>query len=139
MPERKVTTDHEVIRQWIEARGGRPATVRGTGGDSKAGVLRVDFPGHKAARVEPLSWEEFFSKFDEKRLAFLYQENTSQGMKSRFCRFARRENVGIEGQHPGRSSSGDPLTEKPEEPSVQPEEESRWEGESPSAAVPPFI
>lgn len=101
MPERKITTDHDTIRKWVEERQGRPTTVRGTGGEEKAGVLRIDFPGHKAARLEAISWEDFFAKFDEKGLAFLYQETTSQGQPSRFCRFVRRGSIGLEGQGPG--------------------------------------
>lgn len=100
MPERKITTDHDTIRRWVEERQGRPTTVRGTGGEAKAGVLRIDFPGHKGARLEGISWEDFFAKFDEKGLAFLYQEMTSQGQPSRFCRFVRRGSVGIENQRP---------------------------------------
>jgi len=30
--ETKITTDHDEIRRWVEARGGKPATVKGTGG-----------------------------------------------------------------------------------------------------------
>jgi hypothetical protein len=31
MAQAKVTTDHDEIRKWAEARGGRPAAVRSTG------------------------------------------------------------------------------------------------------------
>jgi hypothetical protein len=45
--EAKTTTDPETIRAWVEAHGGRPARVRGTGdGDGDdPGILRIDFPG----------------------------------------------------------------------------------------------
>jgi hypothetical protein len=36
----KVTTDHEVIRRWAEARGARPARARGTGGQGDPGMAR---------------------------------------------------------------------------------------------------
>jgi hypothetical protein len=36
------TTDQ--IKRWVEERGGKPATVKGT--EKEAGVLRIDFPGY---------------------------------------------------------------------------------------------
>lgn len=90
--ESKTTTDHETIRRWAEERGGKPATVRGTGGDEEAGILRIDFPGYGGEQsLEEISWEEFFEKFEEKKLAFLYQEETSGGEESRFFKFVSRE------------------------------------------------
>jgi hypothetical protein len=85
------TTDHNVIHKWVEERGGRPATVKGTGrGGEEAGVLRINFPGYSGEEsLEEISWEEFYDKFDEKKLAFLYQEETGGG-QSRFCKFVSR-------------------------------------------------
>ena len=88
----KTTTDHDEIRRWAESRGGSPATVRGTEDGDEAGVLRIDFPGYSGKdRLEHISWEEFFQKFDEKHLAFLYQEETSKGGESRFFKLVSRE------------------------------------------------
>lgn len=65
--------------------------VKGTS-ESGAGILRIDFPGYSGEEsLEPISWEEFFAKFDESNLAFLYQEMTSSGDPSRFNKFISRE------------------------------------------------
>ncbi len=89
--ESTTTTDHETIRRWAEERGGRPAGVRGTGDEGDPGILRIDFPGQgEEDALEELSWDEFFEKFDEKGLAFLHQEQTSDGDVSRFFKFVRR-------------------------------------------------
>ena len=94
MAESKTTTDHDTIRKWVEARGGRPATVRGTGDGQEPGVLRIDFQEGKEdegdERLEPISWEEFFAKFEAAKLAFLYQEETAAGKLSRFFKFVNR-------------------------------------------------
>jgi hypothetical protein len=95
MESSKRTTDHEQIRRWVEARNGKPARVHGTGKDDEASLLRIDFPeGHDGeeddANLEEISWEEFFESFDQKRLAFLYQERTAAGEQSRFNRFVSR-------------------------------------------------
>lgn len=37
--ESKVTIHHDEIRRWAEARGGKPAVVKGTD------ILRINFPG----------------------------------------------------------------------------------------------
>jgi len=42
--ESKTTRDHDVIRRWVEERGGRPASVRNTASEGRAGLLRIDFP-----------------------------------------------------------------------------------------------
>ena len=39
------------------------------------------------------SIKEFFAKFDEKNLAFLYQDTTASGAESRFFKFVSRETV----------------------------------------------
>ena len=91
--ESKTTTDHEEIRRWAEEREGRPASVRGTGSGDDVGLLRIDFPGGAGEdKLEPISWEEFFEKFDEKKLAFVYQENTKDGGESRFFKLVNRDN-----------------------------------------------
>lgn len=87
----KTTTDHDEIRGWVEERGGRPATVAATGDGDDAGILRVDFPGvGDEDSLEELSWEDFFEKFEEKNLAFLYQDETASGEESRFFKFVSR-------------------------------------------------
>jgi hypothetical protein len=85
------TTDHATIRRFVEERGGRPARVRGTGDAENAGLLRIDFPGRgKAQELEPISWDEFFEKFEQEKLAFVYQERTRAGRESRFSKLVAR-------------------------------------------------
>ncbi len=79
------TTHHDVIRQWAEQRGGRPATVEGTEHGDHLGVLRIDF-GDKDENLREVSWEEWFDTFDKRRLNFLYQEQTKDGTTSNFFR-----------------------------------------------------
>ena len=93
MADTKITTDHNEIRKWAEARGGRPAVVRSTRGKGGTGILRLEFPDAPHAdddALEEISWDEFFEKFDEKRLAFVYQEKTVGGEPSRFNKFVTR-------------------------------------------------
>ena len=91
MSQAKTTTQHKTIRQWAEERGGRPATVRDTSLPGEAGLLRIDFPGSSEESLEGIDWDEFFDKFEEKHLAFLYQDKTDDGQVSRFCKFIERE------------------------------------------------
>lgn len=89
------STDHDEIRRWVEARGGKPATVTGTQADSEAGVLRIDFPGYgEEQKLQHISWDEFFRKFDESNLAMVMQEETAGGQASRFSKLVSRESVG---------------------------------------------
>ena len=89
MSEGERTTDHKFIKKWVEQRDGRPATVRATEEGGHAGILRIDF-GPKEDSLEEIEWQEFFRKFDESDLAFLYQDRTKIGKLSRFHKFVRR-------------------------------------------------
>jgi hypothetical protein len=83
-----VTIDHEEIREWVEARSGKPATVEGTErGKEAVGLLRIDFPGYSGeATLTPIDWDEFFEKFEEEKLAFLHDNKP----KSKFNKFIAR-------------------------------------------------
>lgn len=76
----QVTTDHDVIRRWVEQKGGKPAAVDRTHDDEDVGIIRLMFPdnpkSHHASLME-ISWEEFFEKFEESKLALTYDERTS--------------------------------------------------------------
>ena len=80
-----VTTSHEVIQQWAESRDGVPAAVEGTEHGDRAGVLRFDF-GEPTDKLRHITWEEWFTTFDERKLNFIYQEERSDGRQSTFFR-----------------------------------------------------
>ncbi len=83
----KTTRDHDEIKAWAEARGGKPAHVADTGSAGDIGILRLEFPGATAsndASLEEITWEQFFEKFDERGLSLLYQEETASGDRSNF-------------------------------------------------------
>lgn len=85
------TTDHDTIRQWTEARGGKPAGIKATGGGEDPGVIRIDFPGYGAEEnLETISWDEWFRKFEDNDLAFVYQERTGDGQLSTFNKLVSR-------------------------------------------------
>ena len=88
--ESKTTTNHEEIRKWVEDRDGRPAIVKGTERGASA-LLRIDYPGYSGEdTLEQIEWDEFFQIFDTNKLAFLYQDSTEDGGKSRFSKFVNR-------------------------------------------------
>jgi hypothetical protein len=89
MSQAKTTTDHEEIRRWIEARGGRPSVVKDTEGRDGEGLLRVEF--RHPDKLEDVDWDTFFKTFDDRKLAFLHQDKTADGEESRFFKFVRQE------------------------------------------------
>lgn len=94
-----MTTDHEEIRQWADERGAQPACVKGTGKKGDTGLLRFDFPGYSGAEsLQPISWDDFFEKFDENGLALLYQAQTKAGKPSNFNKLVSRETSGKSGR-----------------------------------------
>ncbi len=101
-----ITRDHDEIIRWVEERGGSPATVKGTA-RSGAGVLRIDFPGQgDDTRMQHLSWDEFFEKFDEENLSFLHQDVTADGEISRFSKFVDAAEAARAGKRKGSDSRG---------------------------------
>jgi hypothetical protein len=80
----KRTTDHDTIREWAEKRAGVPAT--------ESGELIIDFPGGAGEdALEHISWDDWFRKFDEKNLCFIFQEEKVSGEGSMFFTLARRD------------------------------------------------
>lgn len=75
----KTTTDHKTIRKWAERKGGRPASVATTHAEDDAGIVRIMFPKNPHSEHDNLveiSWDEFFEKFEESRLALTYEEDS---------------------------------------------------------------
>jgi len=92
--ESLITTDHETIREWAEARGGKPSHVKSTGKKNDVGILRIDFPGYSGeGSLEEISWDEFFDKFEKSKLALVYQEETASGERSNFNKLISRDSV----------------------------------------------
>jgi len=90
----KATIDHDEIRQWVEAHGDHPAMVKRTTRNGKGGILRIDFPGYSGEKsLQEVSWDDFFEKFEESQLAFLYQDQAKSGRPSRFNKLVARESV----------------------------------------------
>jgi hypothetical protein len=87
MSEAVQTTDHDAIRQWVEARDGHPSRVKGA---KEGGLLRIDF-GKPEDNLEAIEWDDFFAIFDENKLAFLHQDETKDGKTSRFNKFVNRD------------------------------------------------
>jgi hypothetical protein len=69
----RVTTDHEFIRDWVERRGGCPASAsRGRRGKVEICYSARARKGPPA--LLPMGWDEFFDWFEKHKLAFLYRE-----------------------------------------------------------------
>jgi hypothetical protein len=68
--------------------------VKGTERDNEPGILRFEFPdarNHNDSKLEEISWDEFFAKFDENDLELLYQEKTADGQVSNFNKLIHPE------------------------------------------------
>lgn len=88
-------TNHDEIQRWAEERDAHPACVRGTGNRGDIGMIRLDFPGYTGAEsLQPISWDEWFEKFDQNDLALMVQEKTARGQKSNFNKLVSRQSVG---------------------------------------------
>ncbi|MBL8683330.1 MAG: hypothetical protein JNK05_29450 [Myxococcales bacterium] len=81
------TAKHDKVRAWADARGAKPARVRGT---SDALKLKI---GEDETSWELISWDDFFSVFDEKEFAFVFED---PGFASKIVR-----RNGTEDQAPG--------------------------------------
>ncbi|HET7618231.1 MAG TPA: hypothetical protein VFK20_06955 [Vicinamibacterales bacterium] len=92
MASAEPVTDHRRIREWAEARGAKPACVKGTGGKQDPGMIRLDFPGYSGEEsLQAISWDDWFKAFDDNGLALLIQEETAGGERSNFNKLVSRE------------------------------------------------
>jgi len=58
-------------------------------------MIRLDFPGYSGGdSLQPISWDDWFEKFDEGGLALIVQEKTARGQKSNFNKLVARESAG---------------------------------------------
>jgi len=108
----KRTNNHEEIEQWVKDRDGKPAIVGGTK-RGESGVLRIDF-GEPDQSLEEISWEQFFTIFDDNNLTFLYQETTTSGKPSHFNKFVARDDE--EQKDEGNADDKETQEEEAEEP-----------------------
>jgi hypothetical protein len=84
-------TDHEEIRRWAESRHARPSCVKGTGGGHDVGMIRLNFPGYSGEEsLQDISWDDWFSQFDDNQLALVVQDRTASGEHSNFNKLVRR-------------------------------------------------
>lgn len=95
MSTTKVTTDHNEIREWVEGRGGSPARLQSPETGETMMQLRITFPGISGdGAVKPVDWKEWFDVFENRELAFLYQDKTPDGHDSHYNKLVwRREHM----------------------------------------------
>lgn len=77
--------------------------MKGTERGGEAGIIRFEFPkapNHNDSKLEEISWEDFFEKFDQNNLELVYQEKTSEGQKSNFNKLVHPSDE----EHSSRSS-----------------------------------
>jgi len=61
----------------------------GHGDDDDPGLIRLDF-GERDPSLEEISWDEFFEKFDQSELEFLYEEETTSADDGRLSQVVER-------------------------------------------------
>jgi hypothetical protein len=87
------TTDHDEVRRWLEAHDGRPMVASGTveaDGSDGVGVLKIEFgEGHDESLV-PLSWDEFFERFESAELALVHDDRMTGARAASAARFVGR-------------------------------------------------
>jgi hypothetical protein len=79
--ETVATRDRDVIQRWAERRHAEPATGEGVLAVNDGGApIRFNFPG--SSRYRPLSWEEWFARFEGDYFTFVYEERGPDGSLS---------------------------------------------------------
>lgn len=92
MQNPKITTDHKLIREWIEARGGIPVRIAATETPTEdEGYLDIKFDrSNDEIKYVKLSWQDFFTKFEQSHLAFQFDDGDTVGGKSKYFKFIWR-------------------------------------------------
>lgn len=89
----KMTRNHDEIRKWAQEHGAIPCEVAGMDRNGDASVLRFEFSNapNRSGNVKEVSWDEFFTKFDQNNLQLLYQDQSGDGARSNFNKIIRAE------------------------------------------------
>ncbi len=75
-----VTTDHDTIRDWVMAHGGQPALLRRVPQVGDGGDLSLEFLADgQEPELVTISWSDFFQRFEDRHLAFVYEEDGPAG------------------------------------------------------------
>lgn len=92
--EQTITIEHDEIKTWVDAHGGAPAKVRGTGSDSSdPAVLRIDFSGDGGtAQLERMEWDAWLEAFTDQKMAAVFAEPDREG-GAPFCKITAARNV----------------------------------------------
>lgn len=86
----KLTVNHDIIRKWIEQRGGKPYMLAGEEGFF-ARKLKIVFPEKEPGEsYSPISWKNFFTYFEKYNLALLFKTKSRSGEESQFYKFIHR-------------------------------------------------
>jgi hypothetical protein len=83
-----ITTDHDLIRTWVEERGGQP-TRAGRVARKRGGTLQIRFDDERE-HWQTISWDDFFRQFDAEQLAFVYQEGAAHAGPPPVSKLVRR-------------------------------------------------
>ncbi len=94
-----MTTDHEEIREWAEKYGGEPELIDDPKVKGDVIGLRIYFPKkendsflEKEGVTQKIDWDNFFEKFEQLNLAFIYhREVPGSSMPGDAYRFIKRE------------------------------------------------
>ena len=106
MATAQATTNHDEIREWVEARGGHPARVKATGSRKDPGVLRIDFPGFSGEdTLEAIEWDEFFEWFDRNKLAMLLSSEDENRFNKLVARSSARGSKKAASTRPSKKSA----------------------------------
>lgn len=87
----RATTDHREIRRWMESLGASPAVIE----PGATADIWIELPGSRADGTRDVSWSEFFERFEQGKLALVYQERSARGRKSGFHRLVKRAGIGL--------------------------------------------
>src|SRR5690606_12525991 len=69
------TSNHTEIRRWAKRHGARPGIARDTIASRDLDQLTLVLPGERGEEnVEFIDWDEFFRRFDEEEMVFVYEE-----------------------------------------------------------------
>ena len=105
-PGKKATTNHNEIKRWIVNHGGSPAIFDDPQAKADLPSIHVDFPGDRDAEymqeavvITKVSWEEFFKKFEEKKLAFIYEPDDKIEDITLAFKFVKRDRITPENLH----------------------------------------
>ncbi|MFC7045198.1 hypothetical protein ACFQH6_07055 [Halobacteriaceae archaeon GCM10025711] len=90
--EQRATTNHALIRNWVDDHDGYPAHRAKSEGQGDSGLLRLGFRAvDDQESLTEITWDQFFEEFEAESLVFVYHDDVPDHAADEYTKLVERD------------------------------------------------